>query len=130
MIETTCIVCKRLNKECTCPPASDSEAIAPSSPRPERRRQADRREHTSLDAFRHLYIINGDEYVDRRQSDRRASVAPNELDRALANAKARLESMTPGERKAMWEAQRDSWVRGEQGMNESADRAPEKGAKP
>ena len=36
----------------------------------------------------------------------------NELERAIAKAKARMEAMTPEETKAMWEAQRESWVRG------------------
>lgn len=43
-----------------------------------------------------------------------------ELDRLLADAKAKLERMTPEEQAAMFAAQRESWVRGEAGMNETS----------
>lgn len=36
----------------------------------------------------------------------------DELQRAVRDAKARLEAMSPEEQKAMWLAQRESWVRG------------------
>lgn len=33
------------------------------------------------------------------------------LERAIADAKRRYEAMTPEQRKTMWDAQRESWVR-------------------
>lgn len=44
-----------------------------------------------------------------------------ELERLIAEAKTRYESMTPEEQAAMWKAQRESWVRGEMGMGNDAD---------
>jgi hypothetical protein len=39
----------------------------------------------------------------------------DKLERLLAEAKRRVEAMTPEEREAMHKAQRESWVRGEMG---------------
>ncbi|TPI86392.1 hypothetical protein [Mesorhizobium sp. B2-8-9] len=38
----------------------------------------------------------------------------------LEEAKARVAAMSPEEREAMWQAQRESWVRGEMAMGESS----------
>ncbi len=41
-------------------------------------------------------------------------VPPNpELDRLIAESRARYDAMTPEQRKAQHDAQRESWVRGE-----------------
>lgn len=42
----------------------------------------------------------------------------DELKRAVRDSIARLNAMTPEERRAMWEAQGDSWVRGEMALTE------------
>lgn len=50
-------------------------------------------------------------------SDRRE----NSIDELLAQSKARVEAMSPNERKAMYEAQRESWIRGEMAMGSDKD---------
>lgn len=47
----------------------------------------------------------------------------NGIKELLLNAKARVDAMTPEERKAMYTAQRASWVKGELGMGNDADEA-------
>lgn len=45
-----------------------------------------------------------------------------ELDRLVEEAKRRVEAMTPEELEAMWRAQRESWVRGEMGLDRKGER--------
>jgi hypothetical protein len=44
----------------------------------------------------------------------------DDLDALIAAARVKVAAMSPEEREAMLAAQRESWVRGEQGMEESA----------
>ncbi len=45
------------------------------------------------------------------------------LSRLIEESKAAVAAMTPAEREAMWQAQRESWLRGELAMGSDADEA-------
>lgn len=57
-------------------------------------------------------------------SIRLEALAMTELDRLIADAREKVARMTPEERAAMIQAQRESWVRGECGMDETTCAAP------
>jgi hypothetical protein len=44
----------------------------------------------------------------------------NNFDQLVADAKAKMNAMTPEERREMFEAQKASWVRGEMAMNDTS----------
>lgn len=50
----------------------------------------------------------------------RHSFAPKSLAQLIEEAKAKMDAMTPEERRAMFEVQKASWVRGEMAMNETS----------
>jgi hypothetical protein len=52
-----------------------------------------------------------------------ANSTPTDLLAKLEDAVARYKAMTPAEKEAMHEAQRNSWIRGELGMGSDADEA-------